>query len=588
MEKKFKDYYISGLKNSYNALYRRKTNLFKYYICLFIYILSIPLFILKPVINMAIFKLGEQINENNDIDLTSVVKSSDNPKNYFTVFFAGLIKILIILGIILVLAAIGGLLALIGYAIISFTGKMDYLFILLFASPALLAIVIYLFFIPLIYVETGYIVNSNNDINASNVLNISFNAYKKEGKRMRFGIILVNSLIKLFYLAIVGIGAALLIKMKENNDNIIWFTILIVIVALIPYLIYAPIFTLGTISSLTALNDDVVKDTLTSVVAATNVKFSIPKKDIEDLTVEEKLSYMFDNIDNLKPSIKDLRILDSLCLVGEDENVSDIKETKEVIVPKEEPIKEQEPIIEDTPIEIEKETVEDTPITEETTDVEEINDVIEENIEESKDEILEPAEESMQQVETTEDNSIENDETVEEVKEDINEDIEETDVSQEEIKEEITEDKVEDALNEVIEEDNKEESIEPIEEVKKEEKGVTVVIDEEHYPESKDVFTDEVETSKEDVTEEIEVENIESVEEQEPVEQEIEQTEETSEKEPSEEINSDTAEEKEEIKEETIENEESFDLDDLFKEDDSEQEEDIEAQIDDFLKKGDD
>ena len=81
MEKKFKEYFSTGLKNSYKTLYKRRTNIFKYYVCLFIYILSMPLFLLKPVVNMGVFRLGSQINDDNDIELSSLIKSSDNPKN---------------------------------------------------------------------------------------------------------------------------------------------------------------------------------------------------------------------------------------------------------------------------------------------------------------------------------------------------------------------------------------------------------------------------------------------------------------------------------------------------------------------------
>ena len=135
------NYYFKGtifshgtIFKPYKSLYKRKTNIFKYYICLFIYILSIPLFILKPVINMGIFRLGEQINDDNDIDLTTITKSCDNPKNYFTALFAGIIKVLIIIGIILVLACIAGVLALIGYIFMIFTGSEEYLFMILYIS----------------------------------------------------------------------------------------------------------------------------------------------------------------------------------------------------------------------------------------------------------------------------------------------------------------------------------------------------------------------------------------------------------------------------------------------------------------------
>lgn len=333
MEKKFKDYYIEGLKNSFKTLYKRKRNLFKFYVCLFIYILSIPLFIFKPVINLGIFRLANQINEDNDIDLTSLTKPCDNPKNFFTALFAGVVKILIIIGIIMFWIAIAGVLAGIGLIIMKFTESNDYSIVLLFASPALLVILIYLIMIPIMYVEIGYIVNNNNDINASNAINISFNAYKNEGKKERFLIIFINCLILVSYLVIFGIIAALPIIIDGYSSINLGITLLIIVLVFIPFSMLSPLFVLGTISSITLLNDDVVKDTLTDVVSVTNVKFHLPNKNIDDLTVEEKLAYIFDKSDDLKPNIKDLRILDSLDIVDNDGNYisSDSKKDEKTI-----------------------------------------------------------------------------------------------------------------------------------------------------------------------------------------------------------------------------------------------------------------
>ena len=237
--------------------------------------------------------------------------------------------IFIIIGIILALLLVGGILGLIGYAISIFTGENMILLMLLFASPALLAILIYIILIPLIYAEIGHIVNSNNDINASNALNISFMAYKKQGKKNRFLIMFINCLIKVIYLGIFGVIAALPIILNGYTNETLGLTVLLAILVLIPYLIFAPLFTLSTISSMTLLNDDVVNDTLTSILNATNVKFTLPKKDIEDLTTEEKLTYIFDNAADLKPNIKDLRIIDSLDIVDGDGNIITSKEIKE-------------------------------------------------------------------------------------------------------------------------------------------------------------------------------------------------------------------------------------------------------------------
>ena len=582
MEKSFKNYYIEGLKNSYKTLYRRKRNLFKFYICFFIYILSIPLFILKPVINLGIFRLGNQINDDNDIDLTSLTKSCDNPKNYFTTLFAGLIKILIILGIIIFWLVIAGVLAGIGLIILRFSGKNDYSIVLLFATPAQLVLLIYLIMIPIMYVEIGYIVNSNNDINASNALNISFNAYKKEGKKERFLIILVNCLILVGYLAIFGVIAALPIIINGYDQINLGITLLIVVLAFIPYSMLAPLFALGTISSITLLNDDVVKDTLTDVVSVTNVKFHLPKKDLEELTTEEKLTYIFDKADDLKPTIKDLRILDSLDIVDGDGNVTN------------------NDAIEEKPVAIEKEPIKED-ITEESKVLE--NNFIEETVKQEDTEVSwsdEPVEEKDEVIENT------NKEVIEEIEnENKVEDEKQDDIVSDPIMEEpdqLEEEKIEvvseiENNNELVDEedfnltddesidikdiDGKEESIDEVE------KAEEMVLEETAEEVSEDSPVALEETPKETpVFEEIKVE--------EPIEPE-ENKEENSIDEPIEVIEEkeiEPVEENEEIVEENNSNieeepkngKEDFDLD-LFDENELKEEEDID--LEEFLKKGD-
>ena len=568
MEKSFKNYYIEGLKNSYKTLYKRKRNLFKFYICFFIYILSIPLFILKPVINLGIFRLGNQINDDNDIDLTSLTKSCDNPKNYFTTLFAGLIKILIILGIIIFWLAIAGVSAGIGLIIMKFTGKNDYSIVLLFATPALLVLLIYLIMIPIMYVEIGYIVNSNNDINASNALNISFNAYKKEGKKERFLIIFINCLILVGYLAIFGVISALPIIINGYDQISLGITLLIVVLAFIPYSMLAPLFTLGTISSITLLNDDVVKDTLTDVVSITNVKFHLPNKDIDDLTTEEKLAYIFDKADGLKPNIKDLRVLDSLDVVdGDDNNVTVDNDSEEI------------------PISEEKETIkEDSKVLE--------NNFMEETVKQ---------EESDTEVSWTDEQVIEKDEVIEDTNQDVIEDLNNENIIEEEqddivsnpimeeneqLKEVIAEDSLEvEDNNELVDEqennltDDDSIEIEDIDEnndsVDEEEKSEEAVLEDS----TEDVSVDSP-VALEDTTEETPVVEEEPIEpegnnEDNSIDEQIEEkTDEIIE-------NIDNSESVSEV--EQKENNEDLDLD-LFNEEESKEDE---INLDDFLKEGD-
>ncbi|MCR5461760.1 MAG: hypothetical protein K6E87_01705 [bacterium] len=582
-KKKFKNYYLDGIKNSYKSLYKRKTNIFKYYICIFIYILSIPLFILKPVVNMGIFRLGEQINDDNDIDLTTITKSCDNPKNYFTALFACLIKIFIITGIILVLLAIAGILALIGYIFMIFTESEGYLFIVLFASPALLAIVIYLLFVPLIYAETGYIVNANNNINASNVINISFNAYKKEGKRIRFGIIALNTLIKVIYLAVAGIGSALPIIIKGTTNNAIGFTIICGIVALIPFIILAPLFTLATISSLTMLNDDVVKDTLTEAIGITNVKFTIPKKDIEELTPEEKLVYLFDNADDLKLNIKNLRILDTLETVDVDGNVDNSNEKQ---IKKE----EKEKIVDEKPNIISNEEIEEENIIEEQNDVEEQTN-LEEKINTIENET--PKEENFEAIKEASDeiftDSIIEDVNSEKINDEVTEKLESEPTSDESNEFEAIKETSGDASNDIVEENKTDDETVLINDVVDEKEEIEV-----KQPDKDESAFEEESTNQEESEIEENNSDVEDVETSKPI---IENDNITSIDEETSNLE-EKALESENLEQKEIENEiddilnnkeeqpeEDFDMD-LFKEE--EKDDETLKEMEDFLKKGDD
>lgn len=583
MGKKFKEYYLMGLKNSFKTLYKRKSNIFKYYVCLFIYILAMPLFLLKPVIYMATFRLGSQVNENNDIELASLVKSSDNPKNYFTALFASLIKIFIIIGIILALLLVGGILGLIGYAISIFTGENMILLMLLFASPALLAILIYIILIPLIYAEIGYIVNSNNDINASNALNISFMAYKKQGKKNRFLIIFINCLIKVLYLGIFGVIAALPIILNGYTNETLGLTVLLAILVLIPYLIFAPLFTLSTISSMTLLNDDVVNDTLTSILNATNVKFTLPKKDIEDLTTEEKLTYIFDNAADLKPNIKDLRIIDSLDIVDGDGNIITSKEIKEAKKnEKQKNIEKEVPIIkkekEDIQIDVNEKQV-DQQIDNDKEEIVERIDEVEENNSKDFEAIKEASDENIT-------DSIVEDVNSEKVSMDV-EDKHEDDNYNEESKDfEAIKDVNGQPIEENIEEEIK--NIEP-DETSIEVADNSETIETEKVEET--INNDEVKEENE-ITDETVEENVED-----PIEENIEEKS----KEQSNEIvieeNGTTDEAKEETEETIIneeeinetqneESEDNFSFENLFDEEKPNEDEEALSQMEEFLKKG--
>ncbi len=104
--KKFKDYFKKASKLSKETL-KNKKNLRSFFASLILNILTIPLFIFKPIVSVANVNILKQIDRKETIDLNKSTEHINNSNTYKKMLYAWCSKALIFLGNIIAIGGIG-------------------------------------------------------------------------------------------------------------------------------------------------------------------------------------------------------------------------------------------------------------------------------------------------------------------------------------------------------------------------------------------------------------------------------------------------------------------------------------------------
>lgn len=310
MNRGFKKYYNEGYNNAKEAL-KKKGNLCRYYLYVFVSLLSYLFIFAKPVIDMAGVRLLKMIRADKEIAVSKAISSSDNAKSYWTSMLAYVIKGLMILAIILVIAILGFALAGFGYAIYSASAFSDELYYLpiIFMIPAVVILAIFIIALPILTVPISYIADTNPNMGASKVLFLSVDSLKKTGKGTLFLSYLIEGLIKLIFILIpFGFYAYLynnlLSEPAEVMGIMIGVAILVTIVDAIVYVLFITKFIVGLKLSRILLFEDLVLDNFNGAKRLTGIEFKEEKSEYKS-----KLERLFDHTDG---SHKDASLLSQL------------------------------------------------------------------------------------------------------------------------------------------------------------------------------------------------------------------------------------------------------------------------------------
>ncbi len=488
MNRGFKKYYNEGYNNAKEAL-KKKGNLCRYYLYVFVSLLSYLFIFAKPVIDMAGVRLLKMIRADKEIAVSKAVSSSDNAKSYWTSILAYVIKGLMILAIILVIAILGFALAGFGYAIYSASAFSDELYYLpiIFMIPAVVILAIFIIALPMLTVPISYIADTNPNMGASKVLFLSVDSLKKTGKGTLFLSYLIEGLIKLIFILIpFGFYAYLynnlLSEPAEVMGIMIAVAILVTIAAAIVYVLFITKFIVGLKLSRILLFEDLVLDNFNGAKRLTGIEFKEEKPEYKS-----KLERLFDHTDG---SHKDASLLSQLreinaTRVNKDTSNSELtlEEMAVINAIPESDLSDMKAEREELELQIEAaSSVENEEIVDEI-----IEDVIEPEADEIIEENIEPVEEEI--TEAFEDLEIPQEEIIEQV---IEEEIETEAIINDEVVEEIAIESQAEAIDNEIEEAKVEEIIEDPQELTDEELELLNAIPSTEYDDDMKKLMDEL------------------------------------------------------------------------------------------------
>ena len=259
MNRGFSFYFRRGFTIAWRAMLKQGKYLRYYVYCLAGLIgRCIPVFgALFPVTDVRRAKL---LRDEGDMAVSRAFGGVETGNAVGTTMLAVIVKWLIIAGGMLAFCAIGALLGFFGYLIGLGAGmKNPYILAGVIAAPFAIAAIVYAVGALIWYAPLAYIIDSNKDLRLSGVLTASTETMRRGGKMTCFLNAAVPFIIKAAYVAL-----ALLVTYLITFLPVSVFTFLLelfwILIAIVVFAIFAPVFTLTATVANTCLFDDIALD----------------------------------------------------------------------------------------------------------------------------------------------------------------------------------------------------------------------------------------------------------------------------------------------------------------------------------------
>ena len=203
MKKRFFGYFKRGLKTSYQTLFKGKGNLIRYILLLLVDLFGIPLFIFKPFTRMAVQNASRTSINGELLSLSLCFKDSDKKNKYWNYIVVFVVKILVLLALLVVCAAVTAILYFLGLLIMDLIGAQG-LLLYLFPAPGLLLTLCVLLTYIFRTLPTSYQFTKTDNVEPSKMLLESYTFMKKKGKWKRFLNLFFHLIFALLGVALVG------------------------------------------------------------------------------------------------------------------------------------------------------------------------------------------------------------------------------------------------------------------------------------------------------------------------------------------------------------------------------------------------
>ncbi|MBD5584138.1 MAG: hypothetical protein HDQ88_03580 [Clostridia bacterium] len=296
MNRGFGFYFSQAIKTSASTLYKRG-NLIKFFAYFLMELLARVTVVFGSLFDLADVRQAKIAQKEGDINIPKSFKVASKREPLRTMITAIILEALLFIAGLLIIAIASCLLGTVGYIISLFVDTVSQeLLVGIFLIPGGLIALVYFVIMPILLAPTAYIIETNPDITASEVISVCFDTMKTRGKMTTFLAVLIPALVEG---AIIGLfyGACYLVTEYLWAEPLIALTLVIAlaVIGFVAFILVAPIFALARRITLKSLFEDVALDPVNASKHTTGINIKKCKGVMFDTSeIDSQLEFLFD------------------------------------------------------------------------------------------------------------------------------------------------------------------------------------------------------------------------------------------------------------------------------------------------------
>ena len=296
MNRGFGFYFGNAMKSSAKTIWKRG-NIFRFFVYFIMEFLARITVIFSAIFDVANVRQAKIAQKSNELDIPQSFKIACRKGSLRTMIMCIIVEALIFIAGMLLICVASGILGALGFMISCFVDSVDpVLLIGIFLAPGGLAMLVYFIIMPLMFVPTPYIIDTNPDIGTADVISICFDTMKSKGKFTYFLNFFIPALVEGAIIS-VGVCSVILIDIFLYEDVFLAvpLTVIVSLVTFIAFALVAPMFCLARRISNKSLFEDIVTDPVNASYRTNGVNIKRCKGvKFDPAAIENELTALFD------------------------------------------------------------------------------------------------------------------------------------------------------------------------------------------------------------------------------------------------------------------------------------------------------
>jgi len=296
MNRGFGFYFGNAMKSSAKTIWKRG-NIFRFFVYFIMEFLARITVIFSAIFDVANVRQAKIAQKSNELDIPQSFKIACRKGSLRTMIMCIIVEALIFIAGMLLICVASGILGALGFMISCFVDSVDpVLLIGIFLAPGGLAMLVYFIIMPLMFVPTPYIIDTNPDIGTADVISICFDTMKSKGKFTYFLNFFIPALVEGAIIS-VGVCSVILIDIFLYEDVFLAvpLTVIVSLVTFIAFALVAPMFCLARRIANKSLFEDIVTDPVNASYRTNGVNIKSCKGvKFDPSAIENELTALFD------------------------------------------------------------------------------------------------------------------------------------------------------------------------------------------------------------------------------------------------------------------------------------------------------